>query len=279
MPYEPHRNIETPPDDAVLWRFLDFARFLALIEGSSLWFARADLLGDPREGEFTDDELSHLRELEPSSPAGAGAGRVIASFKKTRRQCFVNCWYKNQRESTAMWKLYAPGAGGIAVKSSVGAIKHSLKSDRKILIGDVRYLDWTTESDWSLNVYPMVLRKHISYKSESEVRLCTWDAHVGAFTRSVNVSCVAAQMADELGRRAFDCSSTELREICEQAVIDSEERQALNKTRVGMPIDVSLGDLIDKLVVGPDQPDWVICLVIGLLKRYGISKEVTRSKG
>jgi hypothetical protein len=227
MPYEPHPQVETPPDDAVVWRFLDFARFLALIERSSLWFARADLLGDPREGEFTDVELSHLQELPPSSPAGAGAGRVVASFRKTRRQCFVNCWYKSQHESNARWKRYATGGGGIAVKSSVGAIKRSLKSNQRILIGSVRYLDWAEESTWSLNVYSMVFRKHIGYSHESEVRLCTWDAEIGAPAMSVNVTHVAASMADELRRRGFDCSPQELRGTCERAVIDSVESEAI----------------------------------------------------
>lgn len=124
MPYEPHSLIETPPDDEVVWRFLEFAKFLALIEQSSLWFSRADLLDDSREGEFTDVELEHLQKLiSQAGPTGAGAGRVTATFKATRSQCFVHCWYMKPHESAAMWKLYAPGGGGIAVKSSIGAIK------------------------------------------------------------------------------------------------------------------------------------------------------------
>jgi hypothetical protein len=41
---------ETPEGEAVLWRYMDFAKFLALIKDSSIYFARADQLGDPWEG-------------------------------------------------------------------------------------------------------------------------------------------------------------------------------------------------------------------------------------
>ena len=38
------------PDDAVLWRYMDFTKFVSLLEKSSLFFARADKLEDPFEG-------------------------------------------------------------------------------------------------------------------------------------------------------------------------------------------------------------------------------------
>lgn len=33
-----------------LWRYMDLAKFLALLEDRALYFARADKLGDPFEG-------------------------------------------------------------------------------------------------------------------------------------------------------------------------------------------------------------------------------------
>jgi hypothetical protein len=49
----------------------------------------------------------------------------------------------------------------------------------------------------------------------------------------------------------------------------------LKQAPVGMPIDVDLANLVDKLVVGPDQPNWVPSLMTRLLERYGISKSDT----
>jgi hypothetical protein len=44
MPYEKHPIYLTPPDDTVIWRYMDFARFVQLLDFRELWFARADTL-------------------------------------------------------------------------------------------------------------------------------------------------------------------------------------------------------------------------------------------
>ena len=33
------------PADAVLWRYMDFPKFLSMLKEGALWFSRADLLG------------------------------------------------------------------------------------------------------------------------------------------------------------------------------------------------------------------------------------------
>ena len=38
---------DPPPADAILWRYMDFTKFVALLEMKSLFFARADKLNDP----------------------------------------------------------------------------------------------------------------------------------------------------------------------------------------------------------------------------------------
>jgi hypothetical protein len=58
MPYEFHANLRTPPNDTVLWRYMDFAKFIQMIESKSLWFTRLDQLEDPLEGGHTDAELA-----------------------------------------------------------------------------------------------------------------------------------------------------------------------------------------------------------------------------
>ena len=39
-----------PSDDAILWRYLDFTKFAALLNSKALYFCRLDCLGDPFEG-------------------------------------------------------------------------------------------------------------------------------------------------------------------------------------------------------------------------------------
>ena len=44
--YETHPLFVAPPGDALLWRYMDFTKFVSLLDTSSLFFSRADLLGD-----------------------------------------------------------------------------------------------------------------------------------------------------------------------------------------------------------------------------------------
>jgi hypothetical protein len=54
MPFEPHDGLTTPDDATVLWRYMDFAEFVNLIENQALWFPRMDQVEDPLEGTLTD---------------------------------------------------------------------------------------------------------------------------------------------------------------------------------------------------------------------------------
>ena len=51
--YEEHPSFKSPPDDAVLWRYMDFTKFVSLLDKRALFFVRADKLGDPFEGTIT----------------------------------------------------------------------------------------------------------------------------------------------------------------------------------------------------------------------------------
>jgi hypothetical protein len=80
---------------------MDALKFMSMLENRSLWFSRADLVDDPREGEFTHAERHHLKGLGDTD-----AERLISLFQETRRQSFVSCWHASGIESMAMWKLY-----------------------------------------------------------------------------------------------------------------------------------------------------------------------------
>lgn len=51
MPYVPNSAFDGPRDpEAVIWRYIDFAKLVSLLESQSLHLARADVLDDPFEG-------------------------------------------------------------------------------------------------------------------------------------------------------------------------------------------------------------------------------------
>ena len=57
-----------PPADTILWRYMDFTKFVSLLEKRSLFFARADKLGDPFEGATPINNIkARYTSLKPSS--------------------------------------------------------------------------------------------------------------------------------------------------------------------------------------------------------------------
>ena len=109
MSYEAHPHLNTPPDNTVLWRYSDFAKFLHLLETRTLWFARVDQFEDPLEATYTDAELKHLRALQPGVAESHSRG-----VEFIRATGFVNCWRAGSDESLAMWDLYGKGSGIVA---------------------------------------------------------------------------------------------------------------------------------------------------------------------
>ncbi len=69
MVYQSDANLVVPPDDTPLWRYLDFARFMALLASASLWFARADTFSDQYELAVPAADMAAVR---------SGAAAILA---------------------------------------------------------------------------------------------------------------------------------------------------------------------------------------------------------
>src|ERR1035441_7707637 len=78
MPFESHPELITPPDDTVLWRYMDFARFVHLIDSQTLRFPRTDQFEDPLEGTYTDAELGRVHTT-------LNASTIRAKLRKARK--------------------------------------------------------------------------------------------------------------------------------------------------------------------------------------------------
>jgi hypothetical protein len=272
MAYQAHPSCDTPADSTVVWRYMDVLKFTSMLESGCLWFTRGDLLDDPREGQFTGAERNHLETF------GDDAGWVVNLFNETRRQSFVNCWYGSDEESMAMWKLYGKGYGSVAVRSSVSAVKAALSSaTQSVMVGQIKYLE-AAESTWPNNVYGMLVRKVNAYRHESEIRLLIWHPNAAnQFPESFNVTSVANLMADELRKRHWSVSDSELRHVCEAAISSSIQRGYYQALPAGVPIAIDPSALVEEVVVGPDEPEWVTNTIRGLAQRYGLQKPIRSS--
>lgn len=243
MPAAQHPVFKQPADPTIaIWRYMDFTKFVAMLETSALFFARADKLGDPFEGSYSrgNERMRPVvykdlyEQLKPENVEKFRSG--YAEFARWQRQwIFINCWHMNASESAAMWKLYAKTNEAIAVKSSFSRLAELL--DGNTFLGAVEYIDF--ERDWlpeGNTLYPFV-HKRLSFSHEQEVRA------------------VFPQLPES-------------GEALDMKAIPPE---------AGLDRAIDLDALIQEIYVAPTSPKWFKTLVEQVSRRYGLEKPIHQS--
>lgn len=255
------------PPDAVLWRYMDFPKFVSMLKESALWFSRADLLGDPLEGSFTQAREIERQRLLADPPDGRTRKELEDVFRHNtritsegRRMVYINCWHRGSHESMALWQGYGGGPYALAVRSTFGLLDSLLpekfsgssvvdggapaESDAEpphamsIFLTRVRYIDHTSTTERlkeENNMFTPFAVKSVSYEHESEVRAVYWN--IPSF--------------------------------------DTTTGQMINPS--GLFVRVDLQMLITEVVVSPLAPTWFAPLVRSVFDRYGFSFTITPS--
>lgn len=176
-----------------LWRYVDFAKFIDLLETRRLFFSRADKFDDAFEGasglaerqtEWDNFYLEYFRnavrfppENSPSPPeevVDREAKRLLGDIKRTianeRESTFVSCWHSNSGESEALWRLYCPnGSTGVLIETTADRLIESLESS-DVELGKVQYIDFKTSFS---GFHDRIFWKRKSLAHECEVRAIT----------------------------------------------------------------------------------------------------------
>ncbi len=193
-PVYPKMNLDISiPDETVLWRYMDFSKFVAMLMQRGLYLPRASNMDDKFEGaaglarrEYVWDEhyLKRYREIV-SGPGPDGmpiitssedieceAQRLLRSTKAAAvasRSRPISCWHANAGESEAQWRLYCPPQTvGIAVKSSVNRLWNAMSAEPNAVVGRVHYLDFNTA--FAVTGRERIFCKRASLAHEREVR-------------------------------------------------------------------------------------------------------------
>ena len=171
----PYTHLDTPPDDASIWRYVNLEKFLSMLQSRQLFFASLDGYDDPYEGYFPEDVWQQY--IKPLLVLQTGKeGRLQLSDEDLRRvarkQCYVSCWYLSPYDSAAMWSLYS-GRAGVAIKSTFKRLRICLAATAPGLsasIGLVRYVDYSTVTASAVGRTPAHYLKRKSFEHEKEVR-------------------------------------------------------------------------------------------------------------
>jgi hypothetical protein len=242
-------DLEVPPDDAILWRYMDFYKFMYMIEKQRLWFSRVDRLEDPYEGTMASAERANIEKLISASDSSEEL--FLQAFLGTssvhgRLFNFVNCWREGKGESMAMWDLYGKGRVAVAIKSTAGLLRAAFSSYLlPVAIRRVKYLNLEIAASQDLNPLSICFRKDDSYRHESEVRLAITDT-------------------EQFGRALGESSDNTWHEFEE-------------KLRPPIEVPFNMEQFVTEIVVGPREQSSVLALVESIIKRYGLTVPISSS--
>lgn len=239
-----------PNEQTVVWRFMDFTKFVSMLDTGSIFFCRSDKLGDPFEGATPQPEFEIQKgEFLTRETARWKLGHqemkgLLDAFsrgkKNLREWIFINSWYMSEYESAAMWKIYARTNEAVAVRSTFKHLFDCLPKELPNLVwGKVQYIDFKKESSLRGETFrDRFFYKRKSYEHEREIRavLLRFPGEVHGYP-----SHLITTLSD------------------------------------GVYVKTQVDLLIDEIYVAPGSPNWFLELVKNITEKYGLDKPVYRT--
>ncbi len=239
---ESDNKLFSPPSDehVHVWRYMDFTRFVALLNSGSLCLTRCDQFDDHFEGTIPDQDIqTRLEAYKNEFPAKASLSAEQLSavlgrlWKKYQRQyVFISCWHMTEYESAAMWRLYTKSNAIIAIQTTYAKLRNALPAS--FHIGEVNYIDHKTYINDEKEGFFSIMCKRKSFEHERELRICFVDSY------------------------EFQQDSK-----------DAQRFLTGNNTRLLESVPVDLQVLIESVRVAPGEPAWLVELIKDTLIRFG----------
>jgi hypothetical protein len=237
--------------ESIIWRYIDFWKYEAMLKKESLYFYRQDKFSDPFEGslpikevEYRKEQYLNLKKYSSKFNPEQAIKDDAEEHKNQKQSSYLNCWHINNNESASMWRLYVKDNEGIAIQSTCERIHEILRNvDENIGISKVRYIDYDNEVFYHETEYPIessnflvpLLQKRIEYKDENEFRLY--------YKNDFN---------NDIGKESIKPK--------------------------GINIKIDINKLVDKIIINPNADEEVIKKVMDITKKYGYNFEICKSK-
>ena len=177
-PRAPYTLFMPPEDfDVPVWRYMDFTKFVSMLENGALFLPMVAKLDDPFEGSYArgNETLRPLVHRHMPNAFGLTAGEMVL---RLREFVAASCWHSNEQESAAMWRLYAQSNEAVCIQSTFRKLREAIGSVAQV--GMVRYVDYETEWIPESNPLAPFLYKRKSFEHEREVRALIRPANVPA---------------------------------------------------------------------------------------------------
>ncbi len=237
-----------PAPNTTIWRYMDFWKFISMLESNALFFSNAAILDDPYEASLTKAGIERRKREFPQF-----SEEIKNKIAILRKNSGVNCWHVCEYENMAMWNTYIRSWPGVVVKTSVERLQECFKVNAtrpnipnsltahtvqpKVDFGLVNYIDFNETKDDQIEGLAPLFNKRINYSYEVEFR--------AAFNDRV------------LWNRSGD-------------------PWVSNSYLPGLAVEVNLETLLMEVHGSPSHNkfDYEIDLIKDILKRYGLNPDI-----
>jgi len=234
------------PEDpsAKVWRYMDFTKFVSLMDSKCLFFPRADKFHDPFEGSMPIPNITGraaFLETIPNPERSITKESITSSWeigKNWPRYHAINCWHMNDHESAAMWKLYLKSDEGIAIQSRYSKLCESIIYEQPFYVGMVKCIDYDKDFIPPNKLLSPFLYKRKSFEHEREVRIL----------------------------------------IAKWPITENGLDWKLETMDFGLSVRVDLPRLIERIYIAPGAPTWFVDLMKAVISKYEYEFEVVHSK-
>jgi hypothetical protein len=181
-------SASSPLTDEKIWRYMDFPKFVWLLNSNALWFSRADTFEDKWEALSTALPLPRSKEQNAALAAYALHVRQHKKWRsRLRNQLFITCWSAGA-ESIPMWKIYGSYDQGIAIQSTTQRFANALRIPSELpsfRSGRVDYyserpeplFNYAVRAEFSWDAtFKIALQKRACFQFENEWRTIIWAA-------------------------------------------------------------------------------------------------------
>jgi hypothetical protein len=154
--------------NARIWRYLDFAKFVWMIDRRRLSMPHCTLMEDPFEGTTPRRLVEDLEQRAAREQDHARLEQLRKLAGDFRKGYFVSSWHINDVESEAMWKLFSASTNAVALQSTFARLREALPP--YVGVGTVRYIDYRSEALAGSDLFQWIMHKRKSFAHEQEVR-------------------------------------------------------------------------------------------------------------
>jgi hypothetical protein len=187
VPVEDSQNPHIlPPPDTVIWHYVRFNFFQALLQNKALWLTRLDKQPDKNDGMYSDANAHKWTPVVQTLLERAGF--TVQSEKGEwsqlqwnnqifRQRAFIHCWSIRKRESAWRWNSFLGGEPrSVAVRSTVGSLQAALMGQPVEILKMLYYSAGKPRPDWSYTA-PFAAKDRNAHVHESELRVLTMRGH------------------------------------------------------------------------------------------------------